>query len=537
MTEAGLLKSNFWQDCPLLTCLIPTLKTRAPVKLIHKFFLAFFITNISLVGMMFVFIYMNFATGFNDFVEQEEQKHVARVRQQLIAIYSEAGSWQSITENTRLWRAIVEPNRKPIKPKANQQRDNTNGLQRQAQLNNTTSDTQQQASSNHIANNLEPKPKQLPASLQWINLPEDLLRTGQRISLYDQNKQVVVGKPNLNDNSHIGPIILQNKVIGWIGLVPSRLVDNSPAKAFLTAQLHNYFMITLLVILLAFIMAIVLSRHLIKPIKQIVAGTSELNKGNFTSRIDPLTKDELGTLSHNFNELAYTLEQNQQMRFQWVSDTSHELRTPLTVLRSHLLAVQDGVFVADEKRIELLIKQVDNLNHIVDDLAQLAHSDTANLTYQAVKIDVVEVFKHTLESYTARFNEHELTVNSDALSSAGDCIVSGDQDRLQQLFANLLENTCRYTHQGGQVNIGAHTVANKVELILQDSAPGVLPEDQRQLFERFYRVEKSRSREHGGSGLGLALCKQIVEAHGGTISLHNSPLGGLEVKIVLPLAG
>jgi two-component system sensor histidine kinase BaeS len=80
-------------------------------------------------------------------------------------------------------------------------------------------------------------------------------------------------------------------------------------------------------------------------------------------------------------------------------------------------------------------------------------------------------------------------------------------------------------------------VANKVELVLQDSAPGVLPEDQRLLFERFYRVEKSRSREHGGSGLGLALCKQIVEAHGGTISLQNSPLGGLEVKIVLPLAG
>jgi len=524
MMEAGLLKSNFWQACPLLTSLISTLKTREPVKLIHKFFLAFFITNISLVGMMFVFIYMNFATEFNDFVEQEEQKHVARVRQQLIAIYSEVGSWQSITENTRLWRAIVEPNRKPIKPKADQQRDNAN-------------DAPPQAKQNDITNDLEPKPKQLPASLQWINLPEDLLKTGQRISLYDQNKQVVVGKPSLNDNSHIGPIILQNKVIGWIGLVPSRLVENSPAKAFLTAQLHNYFMITLLVILLAFIMAIVLSRHLIKPIKQIVAGTSELNKGNFASRIAPLTKDELGTLSHNFNELAYTLEQNQQMRFQWVSDTSHELRTPLTVLRSHLLAVQDGVFVADEKRIELLIKQVDNLNHIVDDLAQLAHSDTANLTYQAVKIDVVEVFKQTLESYTARFNEHELTVNSDELSSAGDCIVSGDKDRLQQLFANLLENTCRYTHQGGQVNISAHTVANKVELILQDSAPGVLPEDQRQLFERFYRVEKSRSREHGGSGLGLALCKQIVEAHGGTISLQNSPLGGLEVKIVLPLAG
>lgn len=451
---------------------------------------------------MFVFIYMNFASAFNNFVEQEEQKHVSSVKQQLISLYSEVDSWQSITQNMRLWRAIVEPNKTMVKPNPQNDAD-----------------------------------KQDPPSLLWITLPEDLLKTGQRISLYDQNKKVVVGKANINDNPHIETIILEDKVIGWIGLVPSRLVENSPATSFLTSQLHNYFMITLSVILLAFLMAILLSRHLMKPIQQIVAGTNELNKGNFSSRITQSTKDELGTLSNNFNELAYTLEQNQQMRFQWVSDTSHELRTPLTVLRSHLSAVQDGVFVADEKRIELLITQVDNLNHIVDDLAQLAHSDTANLTYRDVKVDVIAVCAQTLESYTARFKQHALRINSDALKNAVPCIVNGDKDRLQQLFANLLENTCRYTHQGGQVNIAVNIINNTVELRLQDSAPGVAPEDQTKLFERFYRVEKSRSREHGGSGLGLALCQQIVEAHDGKISVQNSPLGGLEVKLVLPLAG
>ena len=477
------------------------------MKLIHKFFLAFFITNITLVGLMFVFIYLNFSAEFNRFVEKAEKQHVANVKQKLIQFYADADSWQPIAQDINLWRSFVEPEEKPVKTQANQK---------------------------------EPKKKKAKhnaPSLQWINHPEDLLKTGKRISLYDHNKKVIVGRATLSDNAQIEPILWQNDTIGWIGLVPSRRVKDSPAKAFLSAQFHNYFIFTLLVILLAFIMAIVLSRHLTKPIKQIVAGTNALTKGNFASRITPTTQDELGTLSTNFNELAGTLEQNRRMRFQWMSDTSHELRTPLTVLRSHLLAVQDGVFIADANRLNILISQVDNLNHIVDDIAQLSHSDTANLTYDEVDIDLLAIFEQTLESYTARFEQHALTVNRDALKNAEHCIVRGDKDRLQQLFANLLENTCRYTHEGGRVNIAVNKSEHNVEWVLHDSAPSVSPQDRDKLFERFYRVEKSRNREFGGSGLGLALCKQIVAAHGGQISLDDSPLGGLAVKISLPLVG
>ena len=472
------------------------LTTREPVKLIHKFFLAFFITNIILVGLMFVFIYSNFAAEFNHFVEQEEQKHVVEVKQQLVQLYAEVGSWEPISHSSQLWRSIVDPKMNPSGPKGIQQNNSDINLS----ANDEKSISEQQA-----------------PSLLWSSLPADLLQTGKRISLYDHDKNVVVGRENVIDNPHIEPVLLNNNVIGWIGLVPTSLVENSSANVFLAAQFHNYFTITLCVILLAFMMAIVLSRHLTKPIKQLVFATNELNKGHYDSRISSLTQDELGTLSHNVNALACTLEQNQQMRFQWVSDTSHELRTPLTVLRSHLLAVQDGVFVADPKRITLLINQVDNLNHIVDDLAQLANSDSANMKYQYDEVDVIQVLQQTIENYTARFQEHKLRVNSDALKNAQPCTVNGDKDRLQQLFANLLENTCRYTHEGGQVNIKINKMNYKLELILEDSAPGVLPQDQAKLFERFYRVEKSRNRDYGGSGLGLSLCKKIVEAHGGEI--------------------
>jgi two-component system sensor histidine kinase BaeS len=487
-----------------------TFKISQPVKLIHKFFLAFFITNITLVGLMFVFIYMTFSSGFNRFVEQEENKQLARVKAQLIELYIEQGSWQLITQNTQVWRSIVDPIKQPRDSKVDEQP--------------------------HILLSTQNNEKIAP-SFFGINLPAETLKTGQRISLYDKNKSVIIGRDHINENPLTDPIMLNNHIIGWIGLVPSRLVQSSPAKAFLAAQFHNYFMISLLIIVIAFIMAIVLSLHLIKPIKQIVAGTDELAKGHFSSRITPYSEDELGILAHNFNKLAHTLEQNQQIRYQWVSDTSHELKTPLTVLNSHLLAVQEGVFIADPKRIDLLLEQVNTLNHIVDDLAQLAQADTAHLTYNNAHIDIISIIKQSLDSYTPRFKEQKLTVNSKRLNVAGKCIINGDKKRLLQLFTNLFENTCRYTHQSGQIALLLNQTHKHITLILQDSAPGVSPNELHRLFERFYRVEKSRNRNYGGSGLGLAICKQIVEAHGGKISLHTSPLGGLEVNVTLPLLG
>ncbi|WP_254700765.1 ATP-binding protein [Paraglaciecola mesophila] len=459
---------------------------------------------------MFAFLYMSFATGFNNFVEQEEKKHIAHVKQQLTELYSELGNWQPITQNTPLWRSIVAPQKKQ-----EHQQDET-----------------KDNSSHHVGADAPP-----PApSLLWINLPVDSLKTGQRISLYNKDKKVIVGKENLNDNKQIEPMLLKGQLIGWLGFMPSHLVQSSPAEAFISAQFHNYFMVTLMVILLAFTMAILLSRHLIEPIEQIIVGTKALNVGNFASRIKPTTHDELATLADNVNALAETLEQNRESRFQWMSDTSHELRTPLSVLRSHLIAVQDGVFVADSKRISLLLSQVDTLSHIVDGLAQLSRTETASLTYDATKVDVINSLEHSLERYSSRFEQQNLTIDRGALTAAGKCIIIGDKERLQQLFVNLLENTCRYTDSPGQLIVKANKVDYHVELLIQDSAPGVCADDLAKLFDRFFRVEKSRNRELGGSGLGLALCKQIVDAHGGRISLHDSPLGGLEVKVVLPLA-
>lgn len=476
------------------------------MKLIHKFFVAFFVTSMVLVSLMFVFMYLTFSTGFNHFVEKEEQKHVQTVKQHLIDYYQESKSWQAMSQDTRLWRSVVGSQTPPNDSK--------------------------KVSKGSL---LKPKKEVSSPAFLWVKLPPGSLKTGQRISLYDINRNVVVGREAIDDNPQIETIMLNGHVIGWIGFEPSSLVESSPAKAFLSAQFHNYFMVALGVILLAFVVSIALSRHLMKPINAIVAGTNALKNGLYTTRMTLTTQDELSVLSNNFNELAYVLQQNEEMRSQWVSDTSHELRTPLTVLRSHLLAVQDGLFQPDEKRIALLIKQTDHLEHIVNDLTQLANSESATLIYKKAPINIIEVLNACIDDFSPRFEQQSLMVERDTLQKLPQMMVQGDQDRLQQLFVNLLENTCKYTQTAGKLCVHATQASHYVELVLEDSAPGVSSQDLQKLFDRFYRVEKSRHRDLGGSGLGLALCKQIVEAHGGEISLHNTSLGGLKVVVHLPL--
>jgi len=285
---------------------------------------------------------------------------------------------------------------------------------------------------------------------------------------------------------------------------------------------------------MAFIMALILSKHLIAPIKKIIISTNQLIKGNYHSRIKKSSNDELGLLSENINDLAHSLEKSQKNRFQWMSDTSHELRTPLTVLKSQLIAIQDCIFQADKKRITLFIDEIDNLNRIVNDLYQLSSSDAGALTYKKNSLDPIFLLKQVIENYQPKFSQNTLLCNYAYLDNI-QCYMLADKDRLKQLFSNLLENSCRYTHSGGKINIYAVINKQQLELQIQDSLPSVSKEMQDKLFERFYREEQSRSRSHGGSGLGLSLCKQIVEAHQGSINAMDSPLGGLCIKINLPI--
>ena len=275
-----------------------------------------------------------------------------------------------------------------------------------------------------------------------------------------------------------------------------------------------------------------LARGLLAPVKRLVEGTHQLAAGNFSTRVATNSQDELGKLAQDFNQLASTLEKNQQMRRDFMADISHELRTPLAVLRGELEAIQDGVRQFTPESVASLQAEVGTLTKLVDDLHQLSLSDEGALAYQKAPVDIVNLLEVAAGAFRERFLARGLRIS---LSLPEHAVVFGDGDRLMQLFNNLLENSLRYTDAGGELQIQGRIDAHTLRLTFSDSAPGVTDAQMGKLFERFYRAEGSRSRASGGSGLGLAICVNIVAAHNGTLHADHSPLGGISVTVSLPL--
>ena len=278
-----------------------------------------------------------------------------------------------------------------------------------------------------------------------------------------------------------------------------------------------------------------LTIHLLRPIKAMTEGTRKLIAGCFKTRIPVTTSDELGVLSKDFNSLATTLEKNEKNRKQWVADISHELRTPLAILRGEIEALQDGVRQPNTHTFNGLHGEVMHLERMVSDLYELSMSDIGALNYKRVIVDPQGVLTSTVEMFEQRMQEKniEIVMHTGETQS---CSVLADPDRLQQLFSNILENSLRYTDGPGMVQVSLKVGKDSIVISFGDSSPTVPEQQLSMLFDRFYRVEGSRNRGTGGAGLGLAICRNIVDGHEGTIEAASSPLGGVLIQIELPLA-
>jgi two-component system, OmpR family, sensor histidine kinase BaeS len=289
-------------------------------------------------------------------------------------------------------------------------------------------------------------------------------------------------------------------------------------------------------VLVIIVISFPVARRLVKPIKEMAAATHDIASGRYATRISFSSSDELGQLACDFNAMALTLEKHEIQRRQWVADISHELRTPVAVLQGEIEALLDGIHTISPETIRSLHAETLRLKRLVEDLYQLSLSDLGALTYRKENLDLLDVLKDSMESYRAEFDRKHISLMLDVPE---DVKATGfaDRERLNQLFINLLENSLRYTDAGGKLCVGAQVGNGFLTIDFQDSEPGVCVEDRDRLFERFYRVEGSRNRGSGGAGLGLTISKKIVDAHGGVMSAHESPLGGLLIRIALPVIG
>ena len=357
----------------------------------------------------------------------------------------------------------------------------------------------------------------------------DHLGLSARLSLYDAKQQFILGEPSENPVS-FRPIIVSGQIAGYLGLRPVLDQDDALSINFFSNQKRYLFLIYILTFIASLIAALLLATYFKTPIQRLLNATRELTKGNYQHQVKVNRNDELGDLSSEINQLAVILDQHENSRRQWVADTSHELKTPLAVLQAQIEAMQDGIRKPTPEHFAAMLGQVSSLKKLTQDLADLAQAEAQQLKFYFTEVDPWAVIQQEIENFKPKFEQANLNVSLKGQGSN----LQLDVDRFKQIMVNLLSNSIRYTQTGGEVQI--HTVEDDQtwSVIVDDSPLGMTDEQLAHLGERFYRVDDSRTRSTGGTGLGLALSGKIVQGLGGTLSFDHSPLGGLRCKLTFP---
>lgn len=353
------------------------------------------------------------------------------------------------------------------------------------------------------------------------------------ISLHDVNKKLLLGVNKPNQSLDWIPVIHAEQTVGFISFIKPKVVSRQQDQNFIQHQFKIFSIISLFVLVIATIVATLLARRISRPLTRLAKKAQALAAGDYSQRIPVTSQDEIGQLCNSFNQLSEALAANQQSRALWVADISHEMRTPLSVLKVQIESLQDGIRPADPENLALLYDKVLGLSNLINDLFELSLSDVGALTYNKQRISLAPLIKKCVEHFQVKAHAAGLTLREN-IDTTQDYPVEADGDRLQQLFSNLLENSIRYTDAGGVVEVRVNTDESHIFITIDDSSPGVAPEQQDKIFERLYRLENSRNRSTGGSGLGLAICKNIIDAHQGKIQAGSSALGGLQIYIELP---
>ena len=516
------------------------------MKLRTKFFLAFLLTNIMVVAAMVVAMRFYARATFAEYVHRMEVSRIGEVVEVLASEYEQAGGWDSLYNNSRRWCYLLRPRRfsralgaMPTPPPDFVARladlietvqAAAVSRQRAADTGSAGGDGQQQA---WVTFEMKLGDGTWPAASAAA---PSAFKLERRITLFDDHRHPVAGPAESVLGLTLQEITVNGRVVGWLGIKPAAGLTHPLDVRFLRDQAYAFYTVGCLILLVAAVVSFVLARNMLSPVRKLTRGTRALAERQFDTRIRVSSRDELGQLAADFNAMAQTLERYEHLRQQWLSDISHELRTPLAVLRAELEALQDGIRPATPETVASLHDEVLHLGQIVQDLHDLSLAESGSFVCRREQVAPAAVLARTVERFRHRFADGGIALDADRLSGA-QSLVLGDGDRLTQLFANLLENSLRYTDAPGTLTLWQETAGAELRIHFADSAPGVPAESLERLFDKLYRVDPSRSRANGGSGLGLAICKSIVDAHGGRISAAQAAAGGLHIVVTLPCLG
>jgi signal transduction histidine kinase len=291
------------------------------------------------------------------------------------------------------------------------------------------------------------------------------------------------------------------------------------------------------------VLGILLLGRMLSPLKEIEKAAADLGRGNYRIRTGVSGTDEIGLLGIRFDGMAQSLEDSEEWKRRIIADTAHELRTPVALLLSRLEMIRDGIYPADDAQLNMLYRETRNFSRLIGEMQKLAGMEAGTVSLEKSEGDgtafcyrILQTFlpESRKEGKTLLWEGQPLTPETPSPASGGGNLMKADWYRLEQVLTNILSNALRHTPSPGRVEICSTLRADRLLITVGDSGPGIPPRDRDRIFDRFFRLDSSRNRQDGGYGLGLAISRAIVEAHGGEIGVGESSLGGAEFRIELP---
>ena len=287
--------------------------------------------------------------------------------------------------------------------------------------------------------------------------------------------------------------------------------------------------------LVALVASLIISRNIVAPVRSMTNASGRIAEGHYDERVALQGNDELSQLARSFNQMAEQLEQVESMRRQLIGDVAHELRTPLTAIKGSAEALMDGVLPASDETYLQIHAEAERLSHLVDDLQELSRVESRATQLDIHPADSTALIQTVTKRLQHQFDEKRVTLTSSLPHDP--IIVLADGDRVIQILTNLIGNALQYTPENGTVTVLIERDKNEARISVRDTGFGIPADQLTHIFDRFYRVDKSRSRTHGGSGIGLTIAKHLVEAHGGKIWAESAGENkGSVFVFTLPLA-
>jgi len=385
----------------------------------------------------------------------------------------------------------------------------------------------------------------------WASIPPGSVPTGGRpgpyspFTLVNINKQVVLGRGGHNNEEQKGKLVSdedledalkitsEGELIGWLLITPINWREAAPGNPIFKSMDRLLLYSALGSIVVALVLGLVLSRTLSRPLQELSAAAKQAATGDLSHKVTVNSKDEIGTLATSFNQMMTDLEKMIAARKQMTADIAHELRTPISVILGNADGVYEGVIEPSIENFEIVRDEALRLERLVKDLKVLSQADVGELPLELREIPVVDLISEVERTTRTRLKEKNLSLEIEADPNLPTLVI--DPDRILQAMRNILDNAIRHTLDNSQISFQIKPKDDLVQFSIQDSGPGIGPEDLENVFRRFYRTDSARTRDREGSGLGLAITRSVIEQHGGKIWAESPAGEGLKIIFELPV--